>query len=458
MNQFEVEKNQKLGDESAAQQLSLLDLEFQNEKMKLDFGEVNSNENSNHFNYELWKNSLATAEGAEREPKYFAVSALLHALFALATLFIALPQRDKLETNTITVELEEPTPELIQKIKLNQGQETPATSGHHSPEPNPTPSTSTKTQAPLVAQTSEDQIVIPTKTALRSKAVMSTAKTHTSGGRAKIATTAPSRAGVPESLEDIAAPQLDADGVEFSQVGKLGEDEFEDDFKNIDAKTVAAVKSAKNQMDDELKQIADEKDQALKAEQDENQKFANRIHEANRAQRMKEAEAIAAAQANERATAERAARAEAERQARLKALTEAARQKASGTGQAQQGAGAGNNGLNQTGAVAGAPNGIRSLDQLRQMPGNPRPSYSTEERLLRHQGEIILYAYVSKQGDLSKFKMIQSTNYRNLDAKTLAALKKWKFYPGQEGWVELPFKWDLKGGVQEVPTTLRRRL
>ena len=90
------------------------------------------------------------------------------------------------------------------------------------------------------------------------------------------------------------------------------------------------------------------------------------------------------------------------------------------------------------------------------MPGNPRPQYSNDERMRRDQGQVIFYAYISTAGNPSQFKLAQSTGFRNLDGKTLAALKKWRFYPGQEGWVELPFKWDIKGGVQEMPTLLRR--
>ncbi|MFN8792364.1 MAG: TonB family protein [Bdellovibrionales bacterium] len=101
---------------------------------------------------------------------------------------------------------------------------------------------------------------------------------------------------------------------------------------------------------------------------------------------------------------------------------------------------------------------LRSLDQLRQMPGNPRPQYSPEERLKGQAGAVIFKAFVTKEGLLQEFQMLQSSGHRNLDFKTLKALKQWKFYPGQQGWVELPFKWDLKGGPQEMPTLLRRRV
>lgn len=101
---------------------------------------------------------------------------------------------------------------------------------------------------------------------------------------------------------------------------------------------------------------------------------------------------------------------------------------------------------------------LRSLAQLRQMPGNPKPSYDPLERKMGHSGAVVFKAFVTQEGRLTQFQMMQSTGHKNLDFKTLKALKQWKFYPGQQGWVELPFRWDLKGGPQEMPTQLRRRV
>lgn len=100
---------------------------------------------------------------------------------------------------------------------------------------------------------------------------------------------------------------------------------------------------------------------------------------------------------------------------------------------------------------------VRKLEDLRQKPGNQKPNYDVQDRMDGLSGTIIINAYVTKEGTLTLFRLIQSTGHRNLDRKTLAALKDWKFYPGQEGWVELPFKWDLKGGIQQKPTLLKRR-
>ncbi len=94
---------------------------------------------------------------------------------------------------------------------------------------------------------------------------------------------------------------------------------------------------------------------------------------------------------------------------------------------------------------------IRSIEQLTQIPGNARPQYDAEDRRLGRQGVVSFSAYVSKEGSISDFKMLQSSGHRVLDAKTLKALKSWKFKPGQEGLVEIPFQWSLKGEPQQIP-------
>lgn len=99
---------------------------------------------------------------------------------------------------------------------------------------------------------------------------------------------------------------------------------------------------------------------------------------------------------------------------------------------------------------------IRALEDLKQKPGNKKPIYTAEDRAKGRTGEVTFAGYVSKDGSVSGFKMIKSSGHRELDARTLTAIKTWKFQPGQEGWVEFPFKWDLKGDPQQMPGTLRR--
>ena len=101
---------------------------------------------------------------------------------------------------------------------------------------------------------------------------------------------------------------------------------------------------------------------------------------------------------------------------------------------------------------------VRSLAELKQQPGNKRPSYDLEDRRRGLKGDVVFLAYVSKEGSLTRFQMVTSSGHRQLDTKTYQAIRGWKFYPGQEGWVEIPFSWNLNGEPQEMPATLRRKL
>lgn len=99
---------------------------------------------------------------------------------------------------------------------------------------------------------------------------------------------------------------------------------------------------------------------------------------------------------------------------------------------------------------------VRSLAELRQVPGNQHPQYDSSDRLARRSGIAIFHAYIAQSGAASEFKLIQSSGHRTLDLKTLKAIRDWKFYPGQEGWVEIPFQWDLKGEPRAIGGTLRK--
>ena len=378
--------------------------------------------------------------------KYFGMSVIIHAALAIGALFVTVPVMEKLKSEPILVEFEAvqelpPMPAKPIQPEIAKGENVKPTRGGKTAQA-PAPS------APLDAK--EDVVVKgPAKTSKVSKSKIATVKTKTSGGAAKTATYAPSRSGVPETLEDIPAPKLDFDGVEAAQVGKMGDDELESEFKNIDHANEAAIRAEKARMDDQAREIGDQSDESLRALEN---KFAAESRLANdelMATRTKNAAAVARLKASENAAA-------AERAAREKAEALAAASRGRGTGDA--GVGRGSTGANEAAkAAAGAPTGVRSIDQLRQIPGNPKPSYSVEERLNRQQGRVIFQAYVTKEGGLTHFRLLTSTGYKNLDGKTLAALKKWRFYPGQQGWVEIPQVWTLKGDVQQMPATLRRR-
>ncbi len=128
---------------------------------------------------------------------------------------------------------------------------------------------------------------------------------------------------------------------------------------------------------------------------------------------------------------------------------------ASGNGQQDQNSMAANGGGGERNDANGF---VRSLADLRQMPGNPKPRYSVDERLRGDQGRVVFHAYVNQNGQLGGFRMIQSSGYQGLDKKTLAAIQKWRFYPGQAGWVELPFDWSLQGGPQEISPLMKKKI
>ena len=420
----------------------------------------------------------------------------IHETLAIGALYVTVPVLEKMN-EVVTVEIIESIPESTLETVAEQtpptpiqneiakGEEVAPTLGAQSnaqlapsskaiaTPSKPATLSAPKATAPMHALDSD--VVSAPATKIKAKALaaepqMTSLKTATSGGQAAVATSAPSRAGVPETLEDIAAPDLDMDSVNVQQVGSLGEDAFENEFKNIDSKSDAAIRAQKSAMDEEAKMIADEQERALMALEEDNQNQARLMQDSLQTTRTKNAALVAQIKASEQAAAERAAQlaaaqAKAERDAQAEADAKAARVAAekaareNGLGTGAQGKGRDSVGQNQAALAAnGAPTGVRALESLRQMPGNPKPQYSVDERFRREQGRVIFQAYVTPEGRLTSFKLLESTGYKNLDGKTLAALKKWKFYPGQEGWVEIPQLWNLKGDVEQMPTLLRRQV
>ncbi len=285
-------------------------------------------------------------------------------------------------------------------------------------------------------------------------------------------------AAAPATLDDISAPDLETSDIGEVAVAQMDEKDLQDDFEKVDRENRNAVIAAKKSFESDADKAAQDGSDALNEIEQENQALAKSAAQADEARRKADVAAIAAAEAKEKAAADKAARLAAQQaidreasEARAAAVREgqiaregeeanarlAALKEAHGKGTGTEGEGTGDSGSPApTKEVAGIPGGVRSLEQLRQMPGNKFPQYSQDERLARQEGQTMFYAYVNKDGSLSQFKLGQSTGYRNLDGKTLAALKKWKFYPGQEGWVEMPFKWTLNGEAMEAGGQLRK--
>ena len=374
--------------------------------------------------------------------QYFGMSMFIHAALAVGSLYVTIPLLENIKKDEIVIEIiepEKPQP-VLKALAAPRGEVIAATKGAAAIRA-PMPS------APLDSE-NDEVIKAPVAKSTRSRSAIAKLKTTTGAGEIKIAKAAPSRSGVPATIEDIAAPDLDFDGVVAAQTGNLGDDALENEFKNIDKSNAAVLRAQKSELDEETRLIADEQDMALQALENENKATARAMEDSLKATRSKNAAALAQIKASEQASTERAAK---------EAALAAAKARAVGEGTAQAGRGTGKTGSEKSSSgLAGDPSSVRSLEQLRQVPGNPKPQYSPDERLRREQGVVAFHAYISKQGQPTQFRITKSTGFRNLDGKTLAALKKWKFYPGQEGWVEIPISWNIRGGVEEMPTLLRR--
>jgi TonB family protein len=241
-------------------------------------------------------------------------------------------------------------------------------------------------------------------------------------------------------------------------VSELKDSDVDEDLNRVDQEQAKVVTNLKNEIDESTQKVLAEQDKDLNDMQRESERQSEAL--TKHLAQMKQEDNARVKQALEkefaaRRTAEEhaaAAEAAAKRVAQARVAEESARASAESARAAQlaKETALGNSlGLNIP---------VKALQDLKQLPGNPHPQYDSEDRLAARQGEVDFLAYVEIDGRITKFKLLRTTGYRSLDAKTFAAIRNWKFYPGQQGWVEIPFKWDLKGGAQEMPATLRRSI
>lgn len=403
-----------------------------------------SGNESAHQNSVLWAHTDTTPPSSQ---KFYAVSTMVHVGMLIATAFISAPLIPPMDKETVTIEIES-EPEQA------RGAFVPETKGG-SPSNIPVAQIASAPVKGGNELPGDDEIVVSKPSGKASVAKASVAKASTM--KAEPAPKAAPIQAMAASIDDIDAPELDEAKVEHTKVVRGFDDDLGSDFSEVDNHHKAKVAALANELQENADSVAKDQDEFLNSIAEETEKNTSALLAQNRARRAQDYNEIAAASAAEKAAAARAA-----------ALAEA-RTKASGrngTGSAPNGGGSGRStgdGAGQVGAntastmLAGSPNGVRSLEQLRQMPGNPIPQYSQTERMQGHQGNVVFHAYIERNGSVSRFKQLSSTGYANLDTKTLDALRKWKFYPGQEGWVELPFGWTLKGGAKAVGGTLRTR-
>lgn len=385
--------------------------------------------NSTAFNYELWRMAHSDVED-KSSARYFASSMLLHLFLAIAAATVAIPMMEDKQFEVVEFEINEggastsptaalapiptsPLPEKIEKVIPSKDDvvvKAPA-----------------KTKAAKAAPAAAPPKV--TAAARPPQASKANAKVQTFKTESPIA--------IPDNVDDIKAPDLDDSALNIATTKtQLDEQELLQDFNKVDESHRKQVLAVAQDLDSQSNQALSENEALAEKINSESAAEAEQIASYNASRRARDAQAIAAAQASERAAAARAAQ---EQAAAIKAAQARASEERAAMG---------------SGSGRGA---VRSLDQLKQRPGNPAPQYSSEERLQRQQGVVVFYAYINEAGTPSQFRMIHSTGHRNLDGKTLKALKQWRFYPGQAGWVEIPFQWTLKGGAKEMPALLRRK-
>ncbi|MFN7825935.1 MAG: TonB family protein [Pseudobdellovibrionaceae bacterium] len=262
------------------------------------------------------------------------------------------------------------------------------------------------------------------------------------------------------------APDLEvpaADDLADSSSAQLAESEITEKFDEIDNEHATKVAALASELDTEKEKALAEKEnlfaEAQKAQREEDERLA--AAQKAKAQAEKAALLNRIAEQRKSIEAETAAREKSRKEQQAQAEAEAAEENAKAQARASVGNGQGIAQSGQGNVIApsvGIPEGVRALEDLKQLPGNQKPTYPQADRLAGNQGEVSFLAYVLRDGSLGQFKMLKSSGHRSLDLRTLAAIRSWRFYPGQEGWVEIPFKWDLRGGPQELPATLRTKV
>jgi len=469
---------------SPEEQLSLLDFQLSQEKF-IEDDEVPPSPSpslslSSSSNSDVeFERFMATINPRISSPpktgRFITLSASFHVAALILITIFAVPLVQEVKPETISIEIQDEPPSLQQAqgvdVPANQGAPADTQEVKAAPaivaakEPAMDDDSAPAVAAPQPAPAPKAKAVAHHHAAPKIKAVAVVPAQDAPVKTARTVAPKTTMAAVPTTLDDINAPALDAGAVAEAPVNSEMHEDLNQDFEKVDESQAAKIEKERGQIAQSADQVAAEQEESLKAVDELNKEDAEKLAALKDSVHNKDTQAIAAAEASEKAAAEAKAAAAtkaaaaAASAARANAAKQAqARAKEAGTGTAA-GAGAGDAGENKSSAdVAGIPQGVRTLDQLRQMPNNPHPQYAREERHAGQQGEISFVAYINKSGVPSQFKIMKSTGYQNLDAKTLAALKKWRFYPGQEGWVELPFKWDLRGGVQEDGGTLRRSI
>jgi TonB family protein len=338
------------------------------------------------------------------------LSVLVHIGMLAALLFMNVSSEHKSEA--LTVEFSGDLNQSAVTAEPLQLQEVAITEKEIQPTPQPV--------AP-VAKVETDEIVLPTKPAKKEKPESKVAKTLPQANRPAVQAKEDSPVEPEVTQEDspVVLPIIQEAKIDAEPVSEeLKEQEVVEDLAKIDAEEAEKMAAVQAQMqkeaDEEVEKQIQEQNAQAELLQKKNAEEAARLAQLEEDRRKKEA-ALAAATA---IAAEKAAQATAAKQ-----------------GSTNSGSGNGD---------------VRALADLKQMPGNSIPKYDSNDRLNQRKGDVAFLAMVSKEGKITPVKLLKSSGHRELDAKTLKAIKSWRFYPGQEGLVEIPMKWELTGEVQPI--------
>lgn len=94
----------------------------------------------------------------------------------------------------------------------------------------------------------------------------------------------------------------------------------------------------------------------------------------------------------------------------------------------------------------------RSHSQLKQIKGNPLPVYPAEALKKKWEGRVEVIYYVNPGGFVEQIQLKQSSGHSALDNSALRTLSRYRYHPGQEGWVQHPVEFFLEKGkeIKEV--------
>jgi len=89
------------------------------------------------------------------------------------------------------------------------------------------------------------------------------------------------------------------------------------------------------------------------------------------------------------------------------------------------------------------PSRVREYRQLTQQIGNLVPKYPQEALENKWEGRVDVIYYVNEGGLVEKIQVQNSSGYRALDNAALKSLARYRYHPGQEGWVSHPVEFFL---------------